>query len=190
MVYNNDIPDGKAKLPSAFAGFQNAKPPEFAMKIGDVGNYSAVHEIIPPTDDAGAYRIDSGGTFGPESPEWTYTAPDRYSFYSAFISGAHRLPNGHTFITEGMKGRLFEIDTDGRTVWEYWIPYSGDYRLPDGSFAQPAGPFQFGTFRSTMLPADHPGLAGRELAPLDPQPEPYRMKAPAPPEAQGEVHPE
>ena len=44
-------------------------------------------------------------------------------FYSPFISGAQRLPNGNTLICSGVKGRLFEVTRDGEIVWEYMSPY-------------------------------------------------------------------
>ncbi len=47
-------------------------------------------------------------------------------FYSAYISGAQRLPNGNTLITEGSDGRLFEITEEYEVVWEYISPYTGD----------------------------------------------------------------
>jgi hypothetical protein len=34
--------------------------------------------------------------------------------------GKHQwLPNGNLLISESMRGRAFEIDRDGRVVWEY-----------------------------------------------------------------------
>jgi outer membrane protein assembly factor BamB len=51
---------------------------------------------------------------------WSYTAPGR--FFSTNISGAQRLPNGNTLVTAGAGGRLFEVMTDGRIVWEYLNP--------------------------------------------------------------------
>ena len=38
----------------------------------------------------------------------------------------------------------------------------------------------FASFRATKIPPDHPALAGRDLKPLDPQPEPYQLP-PRPP---------
>lgn len=68
---------------------------------------------------------------------WSYTAP---RFFSTNISGAQRLPNGNTLITEGAGGRIFEVTSDGAIVWEYMHPLfagprqSNDvyraYRLP------------------------------------------------------------
>ncbi|MGC2221103.1 MAG: ArsR family transcriptional regulator, partial [Methylocella sp.] len=46
-----------------------------------------------------------------------------WSFYSAFISSARRLPNGNTLIDEGMNGRFFQVTPQGEIVWEYLSPY-------------------------------------------------------------------
>ena len=54
---------------------------------------------------------------------WSYTAP---AFFATNISGAQRLANGNTLITEGPDGRLFEVDKEGGIVWEYVYPvFSG-----------------------------------------------------------------
>jgi hypothetical protein len=54
---------------------------------------------------------------------WSYTGP---RFFSTNISGAQRLPNGNTLITEGAPGRLMEVTADRRIVWEYIYPvFSG-----------------------------------------------------------------
>jgi len=68
---------------------------------------------------------------------WSYAGPN---FFSTNISGAQRLPNGNTLITEGAGGRLFEVTANGEIVWEYMHPvFSGargsnavyrGYRLP------------------------------------------------------------
>jgi len=68
---------------------------------------------------------------------WSYNAP---RFYSSNISGAQRLPNGDTLVTDGPNGRIFEVSSDKKIVWEYIYPvYSGAnaansvyraYRLP------------------------------------------------------------
>lgn len=41
------------------------------------------------------------------------------TFYSPTLSSCQRLPNGNTFICEGIKGRLFEVTSRGDLVWEY-----------------------------------------------------------------------
>lgn len=50
---------------------------------------------------------------------------DANRFYSPFISGAQRLPNGNTLITEGSDGRIFEVTKDHEIVWEFISPYWG-----------------------------------------------------------------
>ena len=68
---------------------------------------------------------------------WSYNGPN---FFATNISGAQRLPNGNTLVTEGPGGRLFEVTAEGDIVWEYVHPvfagargansvYRG-YRLP------------------------------------------------------------
>ena len=64
---------------------------------------------------------------------WQYTPAeaghlmpvDANRFYSPFISGAQRLPNGNTLITEGSDGRVFEVTAKHETVWEFINPYRG-----------------------------------------------------------------
>lgn len=50
---------------------------------------------------------------------------DANRFYSPFISGAQRLPNGNTLITEGSGGRIIEVTPQHEIVWEYISPYWG-----------------------------------------------------------------
>jgi outer membrane protein assembly factor BamB len=78
---------------------------------------------------------------------WSYAAPNFYSFN---ISGAQRLANGNTLITEGTTGRVFEVTPDKAIVWEYLVPPSVGprpsaalyraYRIPYGWLPQVAKP--------------------------------------------------
>ena len=79
---------------------------------------------------------------------WKYTPveagfeelADNYKFYSGFISGAQRLPNGNTLITEGADGRLFEVTSKHELVWEYVSPYfseKGDSNMVYRSYRYP-----------------------------------------------------
>jgi hypothetical protein len=47
---------------------------------------------------------------------WSYTAAN---FFATNISGVQRLPNGNTLITEGPSGRVFEVTSAKKIVWEY-----------------------------------------------------------------------
>lgn len=54
---------------------------------------------------------------------WEYRDTPAYNFFSAYISGTRRLPNGNTLITEGMYGRIFQVTPEGEVVWEYINPH-------------------------------------------------------------------
>jgi hypothetical protein len=134
---------------------------------GGERGWSSVMEWTPPLQADGSYPLPESGPFGPEQTVWEYAANDRESFYAPFVSGAHRLPNGNTFICEGPQGHYFEVTPAGEIVWEYRNPYHGDVKawMPEGTEQ-----FLYASFRAMKIPPDHPGLAGRELRPLDPQP--------------------
>jgi len=161
--------------------FNNHPPgdPDGSIMNSAVNNYSTVYEITPPIDINGKYVIEKNKSYGPEKPVWVYIAPDTLSFYSSFISGAHRMNNGNTFINEGAKGRFFEVTKEGKIVWEYLNPYRGEIRKPNGDPIPPM-PFTYIAFRSTFIPADHPALANKKLEPLNPQPKVFVMPAPPP----------
>ena len=131
--------------------------------------YSTVDEIVPPVDAAGNYSIASGMAYGPASALWTYTGTPPASFYSAEISGAQRLPNGNTLITEGIKGNLFEVTSAGETVWRYVNPVTTT-PLAQGSTV-PTDPnrtdqYMNAVFRVTRYGSDFPGLLGKDLSPV------------------------
>jgi len=158
--------------------FNNHPPGEidfFKEVMGNPSkNYSAVFEIITPLDSKGLYHIEKDKPFAPEKPTWVYMSEDTLSFYSPFISGAHRMQNGNTLINEGARGRFFEVTPAGETVWEYLNPYRGEIRKPNGDPVN----FMFLTysqFRATFIPTDHPAFAGKELTPLDPQPKEFKL---------------
>ena len=76
---------------------------------------SRVLEIDPIT-------LDVVWKYTPAEAGFTPLA-DNYKFYSGYISGAQRLPNGNTLITEGADGRLIEVTSEHELVWEYVSPY-------------------------------------------------------------------
>lgn len=55
-----------------------------------------------------------------EKIEWQYGP--REGFFSAARGSAQRLPNGNTLITESDKGYVFEVTTEGKTVWKFANP--------------------------------------------------------------------
>jgi hypothetical protein len=150
MVFNNQVPYGQP-------------------------GYSSVLELVAPLGNDG-YYFNSSGTYGPETLTWSYISKDTVSFFSPFISGAHRMSNGNTFVTEGASGRFFEVNNTMDVLWEYMTPYAGYSRMPDGTFPQPVENFVFATFRAIHIPMDHTAIKGKMLEPLSPQPEPFELE--------------
>lgn len=101
---------------------------------GSMQHESEIVEITPPIDDDGNYIINPGQPFGPSVPTWTYS--DGSNFYSNHLGSCQRLPNGNTFICEATSGFLFEVDSNGKSVWDYShggqiaraMRYSSDYK--------------------------------------------------------------
>ncbi len=87
------------------------------------GEYSSVDEIVPPVNSDGTYRLESGSAFEPSEADWSYTAPEKMEFYSSFISGAERLPNGNTLICTGGLGEFLEVTPEKEIVWRYLNPF-------------------------------------------------------------------
>jgi hypothetical protein len=85
---------------------------------------------------------------------WSYT---NSSFFSTNISGAQRLVNGNTLITEGAGSRVFEVTADNKIVWEYMSAND------DGSLST--------VYRAYRLPY--------EWIPQLPRPAPTAVKPPA-----------
>ncbi len=83
---------------------------------GTANDYSSVEEITPPLDSNGDYYIHPDSAFGPAEPAWVYS--DAGNFSSSYMSGAYRMPNGNTFITEAVTGRLSEVSYDKEVVWQ------------------------------------------------------------------------
>jgi len=125
------------------------------------GDYSTVLELATPLKPDRTYGLEPFVAAGPASPIWTYQAKEPKEFFSSFISGAQRLRNGSTLICEGRTGRVFEVTAAGEIVWEYLQPFEPE--------SPPKGPpdMNYALFRATRIPLDHPGLAGKELRPLE-----------------------
>lgn len=123
------------------------------------GSYSSIEEIITPVNTGGSYTLPASGQYGPATAEWSYSANPLESFYSPFISGAQRLPNGNTLICDGPGGQFFEVNAAGDELWRYINPVG-----PGGtSVDQGTAPSTNRAFRAERYPADYSGLAERSL---------------------------
>jgi hypothetical protein len=96
------------------------------------GSYSSIDEYVLPLEDNGLYRRAPGKGFEPPQLVWSYSAPKKSDFYSSFISGAQRLPNGNTQICSGANGTIFEVTPDKQIVWKYVNPAKGGFGGPGG----------------------------------------------------------
>jgi len=115
-----------------------------------------VDELVLPFDPERGFlseRTADGRTrFGPSAPAWSYSDGD--GFYSAFISGCQRLPNGNTLICSGAPGRLFEVTRGAEIVWDYRNGLGGDVTPPEHAGTAPP----LALFRGTRYAPDHPGI--------------------------------
>jgi len=130
------------------------------------GDFSSVDELALPFDPERGFTRTPDAAFGACELVWSYGAAEGdQHFYSSFLSGAQRLPNGNTLVCSGAEGRVFELTRDLRVVWNFRNPY-GDDEPAGGRVEPPTRPEVVrGLFRATRIAADHPGLAGRELGP-------------------------
>ena len=148
-----------------WAGYGAPNPGALTGNKNALRDFSRVLEIDPLT-------LEIIWQYTPA--EAGYRIPmDANRFYSPFVSSAQRLPNGNTLITEGSGGRIIEVTTDYRIVWEYISPHFGQfarfnmiyraYRLPyewvpqlDAPKETPVKPVDVSTFR--MPGAASPGV--------------------------------
>ena len=137
--------------------------------------HSSVDEITPPRFDGNAYQKDPHSAFGPDQPAWTYASKNPKSFYATHFSGAQRLPNGNTLITDGPRGTVFQVTPDGTTVWKYISPILVDGTLLHQGDGVPIlytdhTPYGYTHRMENWLylvqwyPPDYPGLQELDLA--------------------------
>jgi hypothetical protein len=90
--------------------------------------------------------------------EWEYSDENPVDFWTCYIGGCERLPNGNTLVCEGAMGRFFEITPEKQLVWEYVVPF---YARREGTVYGLSNC----TFRCHRYGPDYPGLKGKRLNP-------------------------
>ncbi len=128
-----------------------------------VNPYSSAMEINPPADSSGHYSLTPGMAFEPVAPLWVYVAPDSFSFNSPRFGSVQRLPNGNTLVCAAESGIFFEVDTAGKTVWEYVNPV-----MRDGILTQGDTPIHNTVARCYRHDPDYLAFAGKDMTPGDP----------------------
>ncbi|MEE2887607.1 MAG: aryl-sulfate sulfotransferase, partial [Planctomycetota bacterium] len=128
------------------------------------GDFSSVDEIVlPPRTSRGTYARP-GAAYGPAGPIWSFQGKPRGSFYSAFVSGAQRLPNGNTFICAGTQGLSLEVTPAQDVVWLFRNPVTVTGPLTQGTVpAETFGPRGTPVFRSPLYAPDYPALKRNAL---------------------------
>ncbi len=116
---------------SAHEPFMRQHDPDF---IGD-GWISVFDNRNDPSPDGSVLGGSRLWLLRPHTGEQRLVYPDPEAtsdherpFYTNIGGKAQRFDDGHWLLTEAQYGRIFEIDPDGNTVWEW-----GCARRPDGS---------------------------------------------------------
>jgi len=135
-----------------------------SMRPGDP--FSSVEQYVLPFDAEQGFLREEGEAFGPARPDWYYV--DKGRFFSSFISGAQRLPNGNTRICQGADGRLFEVTPAKEIVWEYVNPHGGE--VPISDIAGGGGPKA--VFRATRISPTRRRSEGASYRVIPPCPSP------------------
>jgi len=174
-------PEAGDNWPDPSTVFAETMPGAGNFLIYDNGCYnptvtrSRVREINPFLNDAGVntgwfvnppdagYTGTVGATQTSKQIVWSYESRNPNSFYSRHISGAQRLPNGNTSINSGTQGHMFEVTPDGEVVWEYLYPGVAG---PDAKTIRTDSD-SISMFRHYRYGTDYPGLAGKDLSPID-----------------------
>lgn len=134
------------------------------------GNFSTIEVIDPPLNGYN-YDLEDGKKYGPEEALWTFEGSGNTGFYSSRISGAQRQPNGNTLICSGNQYRIFEVDPDGKLVWDYINPVNQNGGVSQGSLSSSRD-----MFRAYRYGPDYPAFEGKDMTPGDPlesNPVPY-----------------
>jgi len=109
---------------------------------------SSIDEILIPQLSNGNYELLPNTVNLPETSIWSY---DSDLIFSSRLSGAQRLPNGNTLITNGRDGTLFEINGSGTIIWQYQNPIEANFSI----------------FKVDKYEKNHPAFEGRTFAPLE-----------------------
>ena len=152
LVGQHDVQWVEEGLPGAgsFMAFNNGNG-----RLG--GDYSSIEEWWPPITAEGKYVIDAGSAFTPSQSTWSYTTAEPTDFFSSFISGVQRLPNGNTLICSGEKGMVFEINGANEIVWQWDCDLVPADELKEGEEPK-KGINNNALFRVTRIAPDHAGL--------------------------------
>jgi hypothetical protein len=127
--------------------------------------YSTVDEIVPARKGR-RFAMKDGVYRSKMERVVPHATAASQPFFAGFISGAQRLPNGNTLVTDGPIGRVFEVTRAGTRVWEYTNDHftAGPTIVFQGFEIRPERLFKVDRF-----PASHPAFKDRKLPPAAPR---------------------
>jgi len=131
----------------------------FNNGLGRNDNISSA-EILTPRFSAGGFDYDNQERRYILDDYFVLFASTQYPFSSPRISGVQVLNNDNLLICSGNHGAFYEIDREGRLVWNYVNPISQTGPIPQG-----VGPVLNDVFRTLRYTPDFPGFEGRDLTP-------------------------
>jgi hypothetical protein len=106
-----------------YAGYGAPNPGSPTGMLNSLRDFSRVLEFNPVTlEVVWEYSMRSIGAL---------PRIEGHKFFSPYMSGVQRLPNGNTLITEAASGRSFEVTPEKEIVWEFVSPffYEGDQSI-------------------------------------------------------------
>lgn len=126
LVYNNGT---NRSLDGTF-------DPELGMDFEN--SYTDLLEVRLPASADGSYETG-------REPElvWSWNLDTDEDYFSPFMSGWDRMPNGNTIFVNGHNKQIIEVTPAGERVLDYIVPENGR------------------KYRVYKYPVDYPGLAGR-----------------------------
>ena len=126
LVYNNGT---NRRLDGTF-------DPELGMDFEN--SYTDLLEVRLPVLADGSYEAG-------REPElvWSWNLDAGEDYFSPFMSGWDRMPNGNTIFVNGHNKQVIEVTPEGERVLDYIVPENGR------------------KYRVYKYPVDYPGLAGR-----------------------------
>lgn len=115
LIYNNGMRRGA-----------NGSPDPEQICMGMItGAYSDVLEVSLPRESDGMIAADK-----PPELKWSFNSNASCEFYSPFMSGAQRMPNGNTLMCQACDKRIMEVTPAGQVVLDFHLGGPGRlYRI-------------------------------------------------------------
>jgi len=122
---------------------------------------TSVGVLLNTIKDANQYLIAAEN---PQSLiEKVYSHPEKPIIsYSTGLSSVQLFENGNTLIFSGRFGYAYELNSQGKIVWEYRVPLMAGKPVPQGTIV---GINDNITFRMNRYAPDYPGFVGKDLSP-------------------------